>query len=125
MVGSLTRLADGRYDVRFRLWDVVKQQDQQPPGRDRHRSHSALLSAAAGDGVDGRLARRRRAAAFHRRYDDSHGCPHTAEVRPTVEIACASPRVPFRSPTRTPDGAVDRPAVADAALRALWERDPN
>ncbi len=25
--GSITRLADGRYDVRFRLWDVVKGQD--------------------------------------------------------------------------------------------------
>jgi TolB protein len=27
-VGSLTRLADGRWDVRFRLWDVVRGQDQ-------------------------------------------------------------------------------------------------
>jgi TolB protein len=26
-VGSITRLADGRYDVRFRLWDVVRGQD--------------------------------------------------------------------------------------------------
>ncbi|HEY8047604.1 MAG TPA: Tol-Pal system beta propeller repeat protein TolB [Ramlibacter sp.] len=26
-VGSMTRLADGRFDVRFRLWDVVKAQD--------------------------------------------------------------------------------------------------
>ena len=25
--GSITRLADGRFDVRFRLWDVVKAQD--------------------------------------------------------------------------------------------------
>ena len=25
--GSVTRLADGRFDVRFRLWDVVKGQD--------------------------------------------------------------------------------------------------
>lgn len=25
--GSVTRLTDGRYDVRFRLWDVVKAQD--------------------------------------------------------------------------------------------------
>jgi TolB protein len=27
VVGSVTRLADGRFDVRFRLWDVVKGQD--------------------------------------------------------------------------------------------------
>lgn len=27
VTGSVTRLADGRYDVRFRLWDVVKAQD--------------------------------------------------------------------------------------------------
>src|SRR5688572_427871 len=26
-VGSVTRLADGRYDVRFRLWDVVRAQE--------------------------------------------------------------------------------------------------
>src|SRR6476661_3392519 len=26
-VGSVTRLADGRFDVRFRLWDVVRGQD--------------------------------------------------------------------------------------------------
>ena len=25
--GSMTRLADGRYDIRFRLWDVVRGQD--------------------------------------------------------------------------------------------------
>lgn len=28
LVGSATRLADGRYDVRFRLWDIVRGQDQ-------------------------------------------------------------------------------------------------
>jgi TolB protein len=27
VLGSVTRLVDGRYDVRFRLWDVVKTQD--------------------------------------------------------------------------------------------------
>ena len=27
VAGSITRLADGRYDVRFRLWDVVRAQD--------------------------------------------------------------------------------------------------
>ena len=27
LTGSITRLADGRYDVRFRLWDPVKSQD--------------------------------------------------------------------------------------------------
>ena len=27
LAGSVTRLADGRFDVRFRLWDVVKSQD--------------------------------------------------------------------------------------------------
>lgn len=27
VTGSVTRLADGRYDVRFRLWDVVRAQD--------------------------------------------------------------------------------------------------
>src|SRR5450830_1455585 len=27
VTGSITRLADGRYDVRFRLWDVVHGQD--------------------------------------------------------------------------------------------------
>src|SRR6478752_618246 len=27
VVGSVARLADGRYDVRFRLWDVVRAQD--------------------------------------------------------------------------------------------------
>ncbi len=27
LTGSITRLADGRYDVRFRLWDVVRGQD--------------------------------------------------------------------------------------------------
>lgn len=27
VAGSITRLADGRYDVRFRLWDVVRNQD--------------------------------------------------------------------------------------------------
>ena len=31
VVGSVTRLADGRYDVRFRLWDVVGRADSRRP----------------------------------------------------------------------------------------------
>ena len=33
VTGSVTRLADGRYDVRFRLWDVVKSQGQDLGGQ--------------------------------------------------------------------------------------------
>jgi TolB protein len=44
VAGSVTRLADGRYDVRFRLWDVVRGQDI---GRDGHVVVQADLRLAA------------------------------------------------------------------------------
>lgn len=44
VAGSVTRLADGRYDVRFRLWDVVRGQDI---GRDGHVVAAADLRLAA------------------------------------------------------------------------------
>lgn len=44
LAGSLTRLADGRYDLRVRLWDVVKGQDK---GLYRDTVTQALLRLAA------------------------------------------------------------------------------
>lgn len=44
VTGSVTRLADGRYDVRFRIWDVVRGQDI---GRDGHVVAGSDLRLAA------------------------------------------------------------------------------
>jgi TolB protein len=58
VAGSITRLADGRFDVRFRLWDIVKAQDlggqsyAVPPGDLRlvaHRMADYIYEKLTGD----------------------------------------------------------------------------
>lgn len=107
VVGSATRLADGRFDVRFKLWDVVKAEE---------RTGQSLVVAAA----DLRLAAHRIADMVQESLTGERGVNATriayvtrAANRYTLritdadgeggQVALASPQ-PIISPAWSPDG---------------------
>jgi len=107
VVGSATRLADGRFDVRFKLWDVVKAEE---------RTGQSLVVAAA----DLRLAAHRIADVVQESLTGERGVNATriayvtrAANRYTLritdadgeggQVALASPQ-PIISPAWSPDG---------------------
>ena len=107
VAGSVTRLADGRFDVRFKLWDVVKAEE---------RSGQSLVVAAA----DLRLAAHRIADMVQESLTGERGVNATriayvtrAANRYTLritdadgeggQVALASPQ-PIISPAWSPDG---------------------
>ena len=107
VAGSVTRLADGRFEVRFKLWDVVKGEE-------------LLGQALAVQPADLRLAAHRIADAVHERLTGERGVNATriayvtrAANRYTLhitdadgeggQVALASPQ-PIISPAWSPDG---------------------
>ena len=105
--GSVTRLADGRFDIRFKLWDVVKGEE-------------LLGQALAVPAADLRLAAHRIADAIQQRLTGEPGVNATriayvtrAANRYTLritdadgeggQVALASPQ-PIISPAWSPDG---------------------
>lgn len=107
VLGSVTRLADGRFDVRHKLWDVVK-------GEDLGGSSQAVTTA------DLRLAAHRVADAVYRQLTGEPGvfatriayvtrsngrfALHVADADgENAQVALASPE-PIISPAWSPDG---------------------
>jgi len=107
VAGSVTRLADGRFDVRFKLWDVVKSEERTGqslvvPAADlrlaAHRIADLVQEALTGErGVNAtRIAYVTRAAnRYTLRITDADG--------EGGQVALASPQ-PIISPAWSPDG---------------------
>ncbi|HMN77065.1 MAG TPA: Tol-Pal system beta propeller repeat protein TolB [Burkholderiaceae bacterium] len=107
LTGSASRLADGRFDVRFRLWDVVKGQ-------------AVLAQSAAVPAADLRLAAHRVADAVYEKFTGEKGIFSTRIAFVTKagrqytlriadadgeggQVALTSPE-PIISPAWSPDG---------------------
>ena len=107
VAGSVSRLADGRFDVRYRLWDVVKGEE-------------LIAQALAVTAAELRLAAHRMSDAIHERLTGERGVNATrlayvtrAANRYTLritdadgeggQVALASPQ-PIISPAWSPDG---------------------
>ncbi|MCB2021930.1 MAG: Tol-Pal system protein TolB [Burkholderiaceae bacterium] len=107
LTGSVSRLADGRYDIRFRLWDVVKGQP-------------VLAQSTAVPAADLRLAAHRVADAVYEKFTGEKGVFSTRIAFVTKagrqyalriadadgeggQVALSSPE-PIISPTWSPDG---------------------
>jgi TolB protein len=126
LAGSVTRLADGRYDVRYRLWDVVKGQP-------------LLGQATAVAAADLRLAAHRIADAVYEKLTGEKGVFSTriayvtkAGNRFTLriadadgeggQVALASPE-PIISPTWSPDGRELAYVSFENQKAAVWVQD--
>ncbi len=107
LAGSVSRLADGRYDVRYRLWDVVKGADL---GGQSYAVPAADLRLAAhriADAVYERLTGERGVFSTRIAYVTKGGGRHTLWVTDADgeggQSALVSPE-PIISPAWSPDG---------------------
>lgn len=106
--GSVTRLADGRFDVRFRLWDVVKASDV---GAESHVVTQANLRLAAhrvSDFIYEKLTGEKGVFSTRIAYITKAGQPHTLWVADSDGENAKSALVsqePIISPSWSPTGA--------------------
>ncbi|MFG6448100.1 Tol-Pal system beta propeller repeat protein TolB [Roseateles sp. BYS180W] len=105
--GSVTRLADGRFDVRFRLWDVVKGQDL---GGEAHAVPADDVRLAAhriADTIYQKLTGERGVFATRLAYVTRTGGRYALRIADADgeggQVALASPE-PIISPCWSPDG---------------------
>ncbi len=126
LAGSVTRLADGRVDVRYKLWDVV-------------RGAETTAQAVAVPGADLRLAAHRIADEVYQRLTGERGVFSTriayvtrAGSRYTLritdadgeggQVALASPQ-PIISPAWSPDGKTLAYVSFETGKAVVWLQD--
>ncbi|MGJ7508718.1 Tol-Pal system beta propeller repeat protein TolB [Variovorax sp. GT1P44] len=107
VVGSVTRLADGRYDVRFRLWDVVRGQDLGGQSYTVPQADLRLASHRIADYVYEKLTGEKGIFSTRIAYITKNGTRHTLWVADAdgenAQAALASPE-PIISPRWSPNG---------------------
>ncbi len=107
VVGSVTRLADGRFDVRFRLWDVVKAADQGGQSYAVVASDLRLAAHRAADYIYEKLTGEPGVFSTRLAYITRVGQRHTLWVADAdgenAQSALASPE-PIISPAWSPSG---------------------
>ncbi len=105
--GSVTRLADGRYDVRFRLWDVVKGQDLGGQGYVVPQADLRLAAHKIADYIYEKLTGEKGVFSTRLAYVTKAGNRYTLWVADSdgenAQAALGSPE-PIISPTWSPNG---------------------
>jgi TolB protein len=108
VTGSVTRLADGRYDVRFRLWDVVRGQDLGGQSYAVSQGDLRLSAHRIADFIYEKLTGEKGAFSTRIAYVTKAGARHTLWVADSdgenSQVALASPE-PIISPSWSPSGA--------------------
>ena len=106
--GSVTRLADGRWDVRFRLWDVVKGQDLGGQGYVVPQADLRLAAHKIADYIYEKLTGEKGVFSTRLAYVTTAGSRYTLWVADSdgenAQAALGSPE-PIISPTWSPTGA--------------------
>ncbi|AVO42688.1 Tol-Pal system beta propeller repeat protein TolB [Simplicispira suum] len=105
--GSITRLADGRYDIRFRLWDVVRGQDLGGQSYVIVQADLRLVAHRIADFVYEKLTGDKGVFSTRLTYVTKSGARHTLWVADAdgenAQTALASPE-PIISPAWSPNG---------------------
>lgn len=108
VAGSVTRLADGRFDVRFRLWDVVRGQDLGGQSYAVTQADLRLAAHRIADFIYEKLTGEKGAFSTRIAYVTKAGGRHTLWVADAdgenSQAALASPE-PIISPSWSPSGA--------------------
>jgi len=106
--GSLTRLADGRYDVRFRLWDVVQGEDLGGQGYVAPQADLRLSAHKIADYIYEKRTGEKGVFSTRLAYVTKAGGRYTLWVADAdgenAQAALASPE-PIISPAWSPDGS--------------------
>ncbi len=107
-VGSVTQLADGRYDVRVRLWDIVRSQDLGGQSHVVPASELRVASHRIADFIYEKLTGEKGVFSTRIAYVTRAGQRHTLWVADadgeSAQSALASPE-PIISPSWSPNGA--------------------
>jgi TolB protein len=105
--GSVTRLADGRWDVRFRLWDVVRDQDLGGQGYVVPQADLRLAAHKIADYIFEKLTGQKGAFSTRLAYITKSGARYTLWVADAdgenAQAALSSPES-IISPAWSPDG---------------------
>ncbi len=108
VVGSVTRLADGRFDVRYRLWDVVRAQDLGGQSYAVPASDLRLAAHRIADAVYERLTREKGIFSTRIAYVTKASGRHSLWVADAdgenAQTALVSPE-PIISPAWSPNGS--------------------
>ena len=106
--GSVTRLPDGRWDVRFRLWDVVREQDLGGQGYVVAQADLRLAAHKIADYIYEKLTGEKGVFSTRLAYVTKAGSRYTLWVADSdgenAQAALGSPE-PIISPTWSPNGA--------------------
>ncbi|MDE2372323.1 MAG: Tol-Pal system protein TolB [Burkholderiales bacterium] len=107
VAGSVNRLADGRYDVRYKLWDLVKSADLLGQSEVVLAPDLRLAAHRASDAIYQKLTGERGVNATRIAYVVKQGRRYTLRVTDADgeggQVALASPE-PIISPAWSPDG---------------------
>lgn len=106
--GSVTRMADGRFDVRFRLWDVVRNQDLGGLGYVVPQADLRLAAHKIADFIYEKLTGEKGVFSTRLAYVTKGGSRYTLWVADSdgenAQAALGSPE-PIISPTWSPNGS--------------------
>ena len=126
VAGSVSRLADGRYDVRFKLWDVVKGEELIGQSKVVLEADLRLAAHRIADEVHQQLTGERGVNATRIAYVVRAGSRFTLHVTDADgeggQTALASPE-PIISPTWSPDGRELAYVSFETQKAVVWVQD--
>ena len=126
VAGSATRLADGRWDLRFRLWDVVSGESMAGTSRVVHEADLRLAAHRIADEVYEKLTGERGIFATRIAYVVKAGRRYTLHVADADgeggQLALTSPE-PIISPSWSPDGRELAYVSFETQKAVVWVQD--
>ena len=126
VAGSVTRLADGRYDVRYKLWDTVKGEELLGQSKVVLAADLRLAAHRVADEIHQKLTGERGVYATRIAYVVRAGRRYTLHITDADgeggQVALASPE-PIISPAWSPDGRQLAYVSFEAQKAVVWAQD--
>ncbi|MFO1338156.1 MAG: Tol-Pal system beta propeller repeat protein TolB [Burkholderiaceae bacterium] len=126
VAGSLTRLADGRFDVRYKLWDVVKGTAQISDGRAVHPDDLRLQAHRIADAIYEKLTGEKGVFATRVAYVTKGGGRYTLRVADADGEGGQAPLTspdPIISPSWSPDGKTLAYVSFQTGKAVIWTHE--